>query len=516
MSYCMYLRKSRQDEEAEARGEMETLSRHRKNLLELAKKLNLSVTQEYAEVVSGETIASRPVMQKLLSDVEKGIWEGVLVVEVERLARGDTIDQGIVAQTFKYSDTKIITPSKTYNPNNEFDEEYFEFGLFMSRREYKTINRRLQQGKLASVKDGKYIAGVPPYGYERVKIERDKGYTLKIIPEQAEIVKYIFKSYLSSVSVGVGTIAQQLNQMQAKPPKAQEWLSDSISHILRNPVYIGKIRHNYRLSVKKVVDGELVRQRLKSRDSEVVLVDGLHEAIIDDDTFYRVQKLLLENVAPKSYAIQNPLAGLMVCGVCGKKMKRNTYPDGKEPRLKCSRSSCTNVSTKLSIVENQLIETMQRWLKNYAIEHSTPKPNDEVQILKTTISQLDKELATLQKQMDSLYELLEQQIYTAQIFIERSGKIKSRIDTVTNDKNALEVKLKEVDVSFGSQMDEYIPRSLAVIEAYKKADNAKAKNELLKNVLKQVVYLKTSKDGRYTGVEDDFTLEFYPRFPGGI
>ncbi len=49
------------------------------------------------------------------------------------------IDQGIVSQAFKYSGTRIITPTKTYDPNNEFDEEYFEFGLFMSRREYQTI-----------------------------------------------------------------------------------------------------------------------------------------------------------------------------------------------------------------------------------------------------------------------------------------------------------------------------------------------------------------------------------------
>ena len=47
-----------------------------------------------------------------------------------------------------------MTPSKTYDPENEFDEEYFEFGLFMSRREYKTINRRLQRGRAASIKEG--------------------------------------------------------------------------------------------------------------------------------------------------------------------------------------------------------------------------------------------------------------------------------------------------------------------------------------------------------------------------
>jgi len=95
--------------EAEAHGEGETLARHEKQLLDLAKRRNYNVTQIYREVVSGETIAARPVMQHLLQEVEQGLWEGVLVVEVERLARGDTIDQGIMAQAFKYSNTEIIT-----------------------------------------------------------------------------------------------------------------------------------------------------------------------------------------------------------------------------------------------------------------------------------------------------------------------------------------------------------------------------------------------------------------------
>ena len=102
MPFCMYLRKSRADAEAEARGEGETLARHEKALLEVSKRGHYNVTEIYREVVSGETIAARPVMQRLLSEVEQGAWEGVLVMEVERLARGDTIDQGIVAQTFKF------------------------------------------------------------------------------------------------------------------------------------------------------------------------------------------------------------------------------------------------------------------------------------------------------------------------------------------------------------------------------------------------------------------------------
>ncbi|MCQ2406889.1 MAG: recombinase family protein, partial [Oscillospiraceae bacterium] len=237
MPYCLYVRKSRADVEAEAHGEGETLSRHITALLELAKRRKLDVTQIYREIVSGETIAARPVMQQLLSEVEQGAWDGVLVMEVERLARGDTIDQGIVAQTFKYSDTKIITPLKEYNPNDEFDEEYFEFGLFMSRREYKTINRRLQRGRLASVKEGKYVASRAPYGYERIRIEHDKGFTLRPVEAEVDIVRFIFQLYTTGEKqedgsyhkLGMGAIAKRLNSMRIPAPnEAEHWQDGTI------------------------------------------------------------------------------------------------------------------------------------------------------------------------------------------------------------------------------------------------------------------------------------------------
>lgn len=91
--YCAYLRKSRKDIEAESHGEGETLARHEKILNDLANRLNIKIDKFYREVVSGETISARPIIQQLLSDVDNGMWAGVLVVEVERLARGNTLDQ---------------------------------------------------------------------------------------------------------------------------------------------------------------------------------------------------------------------------------------------------------------------------------------------------------------------------------------------------------------------------------------------------------------------------------------
>ncbi len=72
--------------------------------MSLSESRELNVVEICEEVVTGDSIAVRPEVQKVLQLVETGNYAGVIVMEVERLARGDTIDQGIIAQTFKYSD----------------------------------------------------------------------------------------------------------------------------------------------------------------------------------------------------------------------------------------------------------------------------------------------------------------------------------------------------------------------------------------------------------------------------
>lgn len=523
--YCMYLRKSRADIEAEARGEGETLARHEKILLELAKKINLNITEIYREIVSGETISSRPVMQQLLSEVEQGIWSGVLVVEVERLARGDTKDQGVVAQTFKFSDTKIITPMKVYDPQNEFDEEYFEFGLFMSRREYKTTTRRLQGGRVASVKEGKYVGNIPPFGYIRKKLKNEKGYTLEPHPEQAEVVKMIFYLYVfgekqkdgTCKRLGTSLIARKLNDLKIPTAKGGAWVVSTIRGILSNPVYIGKIRWNSRPEIKKIVNGQVIKERPRAKKEDWTLVNGLHEGIIDDDIFNLAQKYLAKNPStpiPNRYVIKNPLAGLIVCGKCGRKMSRRPY-GGKFPEtLMCPVTSCNNISSHLVLVETKLLHALKKWLKDYKLEfkEDEEKGNDlEINLLKKSIENTNKEIVTLEKQLSSLHDLLEQEVYTTEKFLERSRIITEKINTANKNKNELEKKLKQSSFREESKKN-IIPRVEKVLEAYPHLEDPRTKNDLLKGVLERAIYIKTV-DGRSSGKPDDFELVLYPRLP---
>lgn len=333
--YDAYLRKSRADMELEKLKRFDTLKQHEKFLKDRAKQLGIKIRHIYREVVSGESIQERPEIQKVLKDIETGTVDGILVVEVERLTRGDSKDQGTISQAFKYSNTLIITLNKIYDPNSDDDEEYFEFGLFMSRREYKAINRRMQRQRLANVLAGKYCASEPPFGYKKVRIKYDKGYTLEPIPEEAEVVKEMFQKRADGM--GFDIICNWLNTLDFKPKTSDVWTPSTIKGMLSNPVYLGKIRWNSNKQHKSLVNGQIVKKRTRGTKDEIILVEGLHPAIIEENLFNIVQGIQPKQVSTKhGTELQNPLATLIRCADCGRSMQRRPYYENKkqEPKLR--------------------------------------------------------------------------------------------------------------------------------------------------------------------------------------
>ena len=333
--YDAYLRKSRADMELEKLKKFDTLKQHEKFLKDRAKQLGIKIRHIYREVVSGESIQERPEIQKVLKDIETGTVDGILVVEVERLTRGDSKDQGTISQAFKYSNTLIITLNKIYDPNSDDDEEYFEFGLFMSRREYKAINRRMQRQRLANVLAGKYCASEPPFGYKKVRIKYDKGYTLEPIPEEAEVVKEMFQKRADGM--GFDIICNWLNTLDFKPKTSDVWTPSTIKGMLSNPVYLGKIRWNSNKQHKSLVNGQIVKKRTRGTKDEIILVEGLHPAIIEENLFNIVQGIQPKQVSTKhGTELQNPLATLIRCADCGRSMQRRPYYENKkqEPKLR--------------------------------------------------------------------------------------------------------------------------------------------------------------------------------------
>lgn len=487
MSYCIYLRKSRADAELERMGEGETLARHRRNLLSLAQAKNYAIGEIYEEIVSGETIAARPQMQRLLSDVEHGKWDGVLVMELERLARGDSIDQGIVAQTFRITGTLIITPNKVYNPLNEFDEEYFEFGLFMSRREYKTINRRLQAGRIASVKEGNYIGSAAPFGYDKVRLENGKGFTLAE-NEESPYIRMIFDWFVNG-GLTAGKIADKLTAMGVVPKKGGgHFPTESVRSILRNRLYTGKITWNWRPVKKTVENGVIKKSRPRNSEDHMIIVDGLHPALITEDIFEAAQKRIGTN--PRiaiSHELANPFAHVMVCKGCGRAMTRKPGKNSPDYFI-CANKYCGISSAPFDIVEKQILESLEEICGKLKLEHDQSDSTCDLNTVR--IDKIEKELVKLKEQQNRSYDLLEQGIYSQDVFLERQK--------VLNDKRiSMQQELVELRSRIPVPVDhtDTIATLEKLLSQYTTL-SVTEKNSLLCSCVKKIVYYR-EKSNRY-------------------
>lgn len=500
--YCAYLRKSRADIELENATGEDTLKRHKDIILKTSKTMNIVIDKWFQEVVSGETIEDRPEIQKMLLEVENSIYDGVFVVDVDRLARGDTADQSRISKSFLYSSTKIITPNKIYNPENEADEEYFEFNLFMSRREYKTINRRLNRGRLSSVNEGKFVGSVCPYGYDKEKLKGQKGYKLIPFEDEAKIVKIIFKK--ASEGMGSQNIANYLNNLGVKPRKSIDWSYSTIRDIIKNPVYYGMIKWNWRKTEKKMVNGIIYKSRPKHDD--YILTQGLHKPLITKDIYDKANKTITQKKGKsirKDKEMHNPLSGLIKCSVCGRTMQRRNYRSGHIDGLICPRPHCQNVGSHLYLVEEQIVKSLKDTLKEYNSIIDNFKNNDEIESStnNNNFNILENEITKLKKQLNKAYDLLEQEIYDNTTFMERSNSLKEKIYKLEEEKKKYIICSNKSKIN---KIKDIIPSINNVIENYNDNLSPEEKNNLLSGIIDHIDYLKCKK-GR--GYEDAFTLK---------
>lgn len=521
MADCLYLRKSRVDMEAESSGAGDTLSRHEQALLRHASTLGRTITHIYREVVSGETISARPQMQKLLRDVEAGAWDAVHVMEVERLARGDTLDQGIVSQAFLYSGTLIITPKKTYDPKNEFDEEYFEFGLFMSRREYKTINRRQQAGRLASVREGKWLSSKTPYGFQRTKLQDQKGWKLEPEEPEASVVRDIFRwateGYEDKDGVkkrlGVSMIVRHLNELGIPTPTGIDWTPFTVRTILRNEAYAGWVCWGRRANQKKLYNGDVVTSRPRKLPGEYQIFQGLHTPIVDQDVFDKVQTILVKHPSlpgPKKSGVRNPLAGLVVCSGCGRAMIRRPYQSGQE-MLICPYTSCKTVASDLRIVEASILSGISDWLQSFELSLTSMdhEKDHELETMKKSIDVQKKELVSLRAQEKRAFELVEQNVYSVDQFLMRSKELADRKLQIENKVNHVSNEIIRRETAERSKAN-LIPQIKHVLATYPESETAEEKNKLLRSIIAKVVYTKTT-GGRYK--KSDMSIALFPLDP---
>lgn len=501
--YAMYLRKSRADIEAEKLGEGETLKRHKDILTKLAAKQGLYVGKIFQELVSGETIEARPQIQQLINECYEGKYKGIIIIDVDRLSRGNQGDMQTIMDCLKYSNNRngllVVTPTKTYDvAHNHDDEEYMEFVLFMSRREYKTIQKRLERGRRQAVVEGNYMGSYRPYGYDIVKSRT--GRTLTINEQEAPIVEKIFRWRVEN-KMTPGEIARKLTAMGVPTYTGEmEWNLATIKTILTNPTYCGKVKWNDRMIVKSMVDGKLVKSRPRSNHTTHYMeYDGKHKAIVTEEVFKEASKNFKADKTKANLELKNPLAGLLVCQKCqyamvysGPQKKTNA-----KPRLIHRTSKfCKVKSATLDDIMDAFIHGLKLSLEDFQMKVDNTSIVDENDVMRQ-IEALEKEKKKIEKVLAKIFDDYENEVYTANEFVQRKAKHNTRLEAVEKEIAELENAIPE--------KTEYEERIVSLYEALDMLKdnniNAGMKNEYLKAFIDKVEFSRENND--------EFILDIY-------
>lgn len=504
----IYLRKSRKDIEEERSAandgvDYDTLSKHRKQLLAIANKENHNIIEIHEEIVSGEFISERPKIQELIRRVESGLVEAVLVMDLDRLGRGDMLDQGLLDRAFRYSGTKIITPTEIYDPNEESWELVFGVKSLVARQELKAITRRLQGGRRNSVSEGKSVSKKPPYGYlrdEKLKLYPD--------PDTAWVVQRMFE--MMRDGHGRQAIALELDKLEIKPPFKDTWAPSSITAIIKNEVYLGHIIWG-KIKYQKQ-NGKYKRKKV-DRD-QWIIKENAHEPIVSPELWESANRAHTGRWRPstvKNKSLSNPLAGILQCEVCGYTMLFQPRKDRPNDIIRCAQSHCKGIQkgAAINLVEERILQGLGEIVRSMNVkedDRGEQKNKSIIPLKQRAIQKKEKELNELIGQKNNLHTLLERGVYDVDTFMERQ-------QIVNNEIKVLEASIEEFkkdilkEEKYMKNVTEYVPRVKRVIEAYYETSDIEKKNRLLKSILEKATYLR-KQDWKK---KDQFTIQLYPK-----
>ena len=244
----------------------------------------------------------RPALKRLLTNIEAGMVDVVVVYKIDRLSRS-LMDFSKLVEVFDRNDVTFVSVTQSFNTTTSMGRLTLNILLSFAQFEREVIGERIRDKFAASRRKGMWMGGVPPLGYDVVARK------LVVNPPEADLVRHVFDRFLK---VGSATLlVKELNEaghrtkswvtQDGKDRQGAAFTKNFLYKMLGNRVYLGEA----------VYKGEAHA--------------GEHEAIIDRITWDRVEAIKADN-APRKRAnmaratTPAPLKGLMICAHCGRAM----------------------------------------------------------------------------------------------------------------------------------------------------------------------------------------------------
>lgn len=390
---------------------------------------DLEVVGEYADDGFTGTNFNRPGFQKMLNDIEEGKIDCIITKDLSRFGR-DHIDTGYYLERyFPANAIRYIAIGDNVDTLRADGLQFLTFKLSFNDYYAQDISNKIKSVKNRKIEKGEFQGGIAPYGYK--KDEKIKNH-LVIDEYAANVVRSIFDMYINK-GMSTTKIADELNRkeilapaeylkipiyMQRKsknPDTKYFWLRAQIGKILKNEVYIGNVvgRKYQKVSHK------IAKVRM-TKEEEHVVVENMHEPIIDLDTWEKTQEKLKSKVITRERKYDHPLKGLVFCRECGKiatlRCRTETRKSGAVWRADyfiCSnRNSYTGLcdckQIQAKIIEDEIKKVLKQEIQKLTYsKDELKKIYKESQIeVKEEKNKLDRKLKKYNEKLNSANSML--------------------------------------------------------------------------------------------------------------
>ena len=373
---------------------------------------NFVVVDVYADRgISGKSM-NRPELQRLLKDANEGQIDSVMVYKTNRLAR-NTSDLLKIVEDLHKQNVEFFSLSERMEVNTSSGKLMLQILASFSEFERNNIVENVFMGQTRRAQEG-YYQGNLPLGYGKIP---DNKHELMINQHEANIVKYIFESYAKGH--GYRKIANALNHKGYVTKKNKPFSIGSVTYILSNPFYIGKIQF------AKYKDWN--EKRRKGLNDNPVIANGKHSPIISQELWDKVQARKKQvSKKPQVHGKgTNILTGLISCPKCSASMSAstttNTLKDGTKKRIRyysCSNfrnkgsKVCSANSVRADVIEKYVMDQILEIVKSdKVINQVVERVNKGKQV---DIAALNHDIAYKQQQFDKVHAKLDNLVKTVE------------------------------------------------------------------------------------------------------
>jgi len=503
---AIYCRLSKDDEERE--GESASIQNQRALLENYCNERGWEIVAIYQDDGYTGLNLNRPDFKRMLKAVERKQIDVILTKDLSRLSRNYVDAEKLTEEIFPKNKIRYIALNDSVDTDKD-NNDMMPFRNLFNQMYSADVSKKVHSSYLTKAKSGQFTGCIAPFGYRKTESDRNK---LEPDPDTAPIVQYIFN--LAKEGKGANHIRRRLEdekipcptwwnrqkglrnkvtKFERENPETGHFIWDftTIKEILFNPVYIGAIASQKQ--VHKFKTG-WIRDK---KPEEWIIVEGMHEPIINREVFDLIQEKVNERKRPDAFGNYSIFAGLIKCGQCGKSMNiRRANQKSKEQIYTCSLynkygvAHCSQHRMKYDVLYSIILEQIRNCAKQ-ALENgediaerlkreSEQDEQGERAIINKAIAEDTARIATLEKMIAKMYEDFISERISADIFNNLLSKSQAEQKALKNrvERNTARRDSQEREVEGNDQW-------LKMIREY--ADIQELDSAMLNQLIKKIV-----------------------------